>query len=128
METKTLHGSCKCGTVKFEADVDLSKGSIKCNCTSCWKRRWWTVAVKPPQFRSLAGDDSLSEHGHFCTKCGVIPYALMPKQPWNDGEYYAVNVAVFDDLDPGELMGAPIRICDGRNNNWFEQPEFVAHL
>lgn len=84
--------------------------------------------MKPPQFRKQGGEELLSKEGGFCTKCGIIPYALIPKQPWNDGEYYSVNVAVFDDLDPKELMAAPIRLCDGLNNNWFNPPEYSGHL
>jgi hypothetical protein len=37
-------------------------------------------------------------------------------------------VAALDDLDPRELMAAPIQFCDGRNNDWFHKPEFTSHL
>ena len=56
MTMKTYHGSCQCKRVRFEADIDLSQGTGKCNCTSCWKRRWWSVKVKPEHFRSLGGE------------------------------------------------------------------------
>lgn len=126
--TKTLHGSCKCGAVRFEADVDLTQGTTKCNCTSCWKRRWWSVAVKPAQFRSLGGEERLSTAGGFCSGCGIVPYNHVPAAEWNDGAYVSINVAALDDLDPRELMAAPIRLCDGRNDNWLEPPAFSAHL
>lgn len=128
MTTKTFHGSCKCGTVHFEADIDWSRGTTKCNCTSCWKRRWWSVKVKPEQFRPLSGDDALSQKGGFCRNCGVTPYAEVEAAAWNDGAYVALNVATLDDLDPRELMAAPIQLCDGRNDDWFHKPEFTAHL
>jgi hypothetical protein len=127
MTTKTMHGSCKCGAVKFEADVDLSKGTTKCNCTSCWKRRWWSLRVTPEGFRSLSGEDQLGPAG-FCTTCGIVPYAQVAKAEWNDGAYVSINVAALDDLDPRELMAAPIQLCDGRNDNWFHKPEYVEHL
>jgi hypothetical protein len=128
MGTKTFHGSCKCGAVKFEADIDVSKGTSKCNCTSCWKRRWWSVRVDPQGFRPLSGDAGLSNPGGFCTACGVVPYGHVPASEWNPSAYVSVNVAALDDLDPRELMAAPIQLCDGRNDNWWQKPEYVEHL
>ena len=126
---KTFHGSCKCGAVEFEAGIDLSQGTTKCNCTSCWKRRWWSVRAKPEAFRAIRGEDQLnSAGGGFCRGCGVTPFARVDAAEWNDGAYVAVNVAVLDDLDPRELVAAPIQYCDGRNDNWMAKPEFVAHL
>lgn len=129
MTSKTYHGSCKCGAVKFEATFDLAQGTTKCNCTACWKRRWWSAKVKPEDFRVLGGEDQrVPGPDRFCRTCGVVPYATVDAAEWNDGAYVSINVATLDDLEPAELMAAPIQLCDGRNDDWWHEPAFSAHL
>jgi hypothetical protein len=122
--------------IKFEAAIDLAEGTGKCNCTSCWKRRWWSVRVKPEGFRSFGGEEHLSQYrpgsetGHrgFCKHCGVIPYGWVEAAEWNDGAYVSVNVACLDDLDPADLVAAPVQYMDGRADNWWSAPKETRHL
>ncbi|MCY0989898.1 GFA family protein [Nannocystis sp. ILAH1] len=133
---RTYHGSCVCRRVRFEADIDLSQGTGKCNCTSCWKRRWWSVKVRPADFRALGGEEELSKyrpgaasgHGGHCKHCGVTPYGFVDAAEWNDGEYVSVNVACLDDLEPADLLAAPILFMDGRNDDWWHPPAETRHL
>ena len=79
---KTYTGSCHCGAVRFKAEVDISAGTGKCNCTICAKMRLWSVSVKPETFSLIAGHADLTDyqgknlvaHHLFCKRCGVRPF------------------------------------------------------
>jgi len=135
MALKTYRGSCHCGKVTFEADIDLAQGTGKCNCSICWKTRNWSVILKPSAFRLLSGADDVTDYqwgmkvGHslFCKHCGCRPYGT-GNVPEIGGEYVSVAVASLDDLDPADLAAAPVKYFDGRNNNWWNQPPEIRHL
>jgi hypothetical protein len=59
---KTYSGSCHCGAVRFQADIDLNQGTNKCNCSICTKARAWFVFVKLDRFRLLAGAEAQAEY------------------------------------------------------------------
>jgi hypothetical protein len=132
---KTYHGTCHCGAVRFEAELDLSAGSNKCNCSFCNKSRFWAVIVSPSVFRLLAGEDSLSDyqfnsksvHHLFCKHCGVRAFERGHLEGLG-GDYYSVNLSCIDDADAAELARTPVRYADGLNNNWQAAPEHTAHL
>lgn len=125
------HGSCHCGAVCFEADIDLAEGTSKCNCTWCFKHRYWSLSVPPERFRVLSGEDLLKSEGSLpgiCPRCGTITFATVPVTEWNPQVRINISVAAFDDIAPADLAEAPVTYLDGRHDNWWNPPEETRHL
>lgn len=128
---KTFKGSCHCGAVRYEADIDLAEGTVRCNCSICRKGRNWLAGVKGDDFRLLAGAADLAEYRfgkkvirhRFCRHCGLRPFSHKA-----DDSFYAVNLATLDDASPEELVGAPVVYVDGLHDNLRAAPAETRHL
>lgn len=129
MSTQTYTGSCHCGEVRFEADLDLSEGSGKCNCSICSKTRNWSASMKPEAFRLLSEADAVSDyqfgtdsvHWPFCKRCGVRSYGH-GDIPEMGGKFYSVQLACLDGVPAQTLADTPVRFANGRGNDWLHEP------
>jgi hypothetical protein len=132
---KTYRGSCHCGTVRFEADIDLGAGTGRCNCSFCTKARWWGTTIKPEAFRLLEGEKDLSEYRWatgqarhlFCRHCGVRSFGR-GDIPEIGGAYVSINVAALDNVTPEELAALPVRYLNGRADDWMHEPAVKSYL
>jgi len=134
MTTETYRGSCHCGRVTFEADIDLAAGTGRCNCSICWKSRAWATTIKPEAFRLKTGADSLTKysrnpaaHHEFCAHCGIKPFGR-GDLPELGGPFVSINLAALDDLPPADLIDAPLTFYNGRDDLWWESPAETRHL
>ena len=126
---KTYKGSCHCGAVRFEADIDLAQGTFKCNCSICFKTRAWLAGIPSSDFRLLSGptvDYQFGKkrlHHPFCATCGVRAFSRAV-----DGKQVAVRVNCLDGVDPQELIDAPVKYFDMAHDDVKTPPAETRHL
>lgn len=110
-----VQGSCHCGRIAYEAEVDPDKVSL-CNCTDCQTLTGsaYRVSVPAPSasFRLLSGEPKAyvktAESGHqrlhtFCADCGAPVYSCAV----NDPPTYSLRVGCLKQraqLPPGKQI------------------------
>ena len=132
---RTYRGGCHCGAVRFEADLDISAGTVKCNCSICAMARLWSAKAQPDDLRLLRGEKELTDYGfnahiahhYFCRRCGIRPFQWVDI-PASGSQYYNINLACLEGIDIDELMAAPVTHEDGRNDRWEATPAETRHL
>ena len=96
------HGSCHCGTVKFEVDIDLSE-LTRCTCSMCSKKGGLFGYVLPEQFRQLYGEGALTLYQfntklgkhYFCKHCGIHPFV----RPRINPKMWLANIRCLEGVD-----------------------------
>jgi hypothetical protein len=132
---KTYHGSCHCGAVAYEADLDLAGGTGRCNCTFCLKSRAWSAFVQPSAFRITRGAETVvAYHRHpgapvkfHCPVCAVRTHSTGDAD-FMGGPFVGIFVSTLDDATPEEFAEAPVRYSDGLHDNWQNPPALTGYL
>ena len=125
MGTSKHQGSCHCGGVKFEVEVDPSQGT-RCNCRICTKLGATGAIVKPAAFTLLTDEANLASYSrmpeiasrYFCKTCHVQCFGKGHLAQLG-GDFVSVNLNTLDDHD---LAGTTIGYWDGRHDNWQAGP------
>ncbi|WP_157018742.1 GFA family protein [Mesorhizobium xinjiangense] len=110
-------GSCHCGRVRFDVEVDLSS-PITCNCSYCAQRGSILAFTPRGNFNLQSGEAELTSYRFntnkiehlFCRNCGMeaFAYGAMP-----DGtEMAAINLRCVDGIDLDALQPT---MFDGRS-------------
>lgn len=131
---QTYRGSCHCGAVQFEADLDLTQPTYRCNCSICRRTRFWAAVAREDGFRLLAGQGELTQYlfntgkneHYFCRHCGVRAFGIGTETPI--GRMYGVNLGCIAALDDEALSRLSISYVDGRADRWGSAPAFCRHL
>lgn len=109
--SETKHqGSCHCGNVRYEVELDLEQKMVTCNCSMCRRMGSILAFVPAEKFKLLQGEEDLKDylfntktiHHLFCTTCGIRSFARgqMP-----DGSpTCAVNLRCVDGVDLNNLQ------------------------
>ncbi len=122
---QTYRGSCHCGRVRFEVELDLDHVR-SCDCSICRKRGALIHRVDARQLRLLTPLDDLilyqwhtrTAEDYFCPTCGILPFRR-PRQrtaeeiaqgaaPAFSG--WGINVRCLEGVD---LAAIPVRQVHG---------------
>ena len=106
-------GGCHCGKVRYEADIDLTKAVVECNCSICQGKGLLLSFVTDDQMTITSGEELLTEYrfnkekiAHlFCKICGTQVFARGSDAEGNPT--YAVNVRTLDGVDITTLERMP---------------------
>lgn len=113
---KTESGSCHCGAVVFEVDLEDGLQNLRrCNCSLCRRKGAIMASVPVDGIRVVKGEDKLSLYQwntniakhYFCSICGIYTH----HQRRSDPTTCRFNVACIDAVDPYDLQG--VTVSDG---------------
>ena len=131
---KTYRGACHCGAVQFEADLDLTQPTFRCNCTICRRTRFWAAVARSDGFRLVSGNDQLTQYlfgskrneHYFCRHRGVRAFGVGNDTPI--GKMVGVNLGCLENVSDEELAKVPVTYVDGLHDRWDAPPPAYRQL
>ena len=111
---RQFEGSCHCGRVRFEVELDPSEALV-CDCSICTRKGVIIGRVDEDQLKLLTPLENLTLYQfnkriakhYFCPVCGIHTF----NRPRSAPERWVVNLRCLADLDlaalqPGQIHGS----------------------
>jgi len=104
----TVRGSCHCGAVVFEVDLDNDLTNLRrCNCSLCRRKGAIMAGVPLDRLRVVKGRDNLTLYQwntriakhYFCRTCGIYTHHQRRSNP----NEYGVNIGCLEGVDPFDV-------------------------
>lgn len=104
-------GSCHCGAVTVDVDMDPPSEAISCNCSHCG-RKGFVLTFVPRDKVTVGGEENLGEYRfnkkviahRFCKECGTQPFA---EGPGPSGPGAMINLRCVPDLNLNSITITP---------------------
>jgi len=118
--TEIKAGSCHCGEVQFEVELENGFENLRrCNCSICRRKGAIMAAVPLTKLKVTKGNDKLNLYQwntntakhYFCRICGIYTHHQRRSNP----KEFGVNIGCFDDVDSFKL--GKIKVGDGVNHS-----------
>jgi len=109
-------GSCHCGAVEFEVDLENGLENLRrCNCSLCRRKGAVMAGVPRERLNVIKGEDNLSLYQwnariakhYFCRTCGIYTHHQRRSNP----DEYGFNVGCLD--NPGEEIPVDVPVGNG---------------
>ena len=131
---KTYHGSCHCGAVQFEVELDSHAEYLPVQLFHLPKDMFLARRGEARRLsiagRRVRSDAVPVQHQE---ESALLLQALRRARlrSWNRDAHrkmYGVNVGCLDNVSDEELSRLSITYVDGNNDRWQGAPEFFRHL
>jgi hypothetical protein len=114
------HGTCHCGAVAFEVELENGLGDLKrCNCSLCHRKGAIMAFAPVERLKIVKGAEMLTLYQwntkvakhYFCKICGIYTHHQRRADPTQLG----FNVACLEGVDPLALTG--VGLVDGASQS-----------
>ncbi|MCZ0951991.1 MAG: GFA family protein [Rhodospirillaceae bacterium] len=126
--TELRRGSCHCGAIEFEVELDNGLTELRrCGCSICFRKGAVMCSVPLAKLRLLQGQDHLSLYQwntrtarhYFCSRCGIYTHHQRRSNP----DEYGVNAACLEGTDPAMLE--KVQTWNGQAQSLEQEPTWV---